>query len=71
MTTRVPDGLKYCFALPLYLIFEVIRYAKDQDSWSEKIGVVIAMLPIWVFVTVCWTMLWAFALTLLAKLVNG
>jgi hypothetical protein len=65
------DALKYRFALPVYLVFEVIRYAKVQKTCLEKTGVIIAMLPIWLFVTVCWIMLWAFALALLAKLLNG
>jgi hypothetical protein len=57
-------------ALPIYLILELIRYAKVQHSWSEKIGVVITMLPIFIFVTVCGAVLWAFALTGFRMLVN-
>ena len=67
---RVADALKYCVALPVCPAFEVIRYASVQQTRSGKIGVVIAMLPILAFVTVCWATLWAFAMTLFAKLIN-
>jgi ABC-type transporter Mla maintaining outer membrane lipid asymmetry permease subunit MlaE len=67
---RIVNAIKFCVALPLYQIREVARYAQVQPTLSEKVGVVISMLPIFIFTTLCWGMLWAFALAGLRKLVN-
>jgi hypothetical protein len=67
---RIAGFIKACVALPVYLLIEIGRYAGLQDTWLEKIGVFAVMLPIVAAVTVCWAMLWAFALTGLRMLVN-
>jgi hypothetical protein len=67
---RIANVIKACVALPIYLLLDLARYARMQQTWPERIGVVIAMLPALIFVMVCWVMLWAFGLTGLRMLVR-
>jgi hypothetical protein len=46
-------------ALPFLQIKHLIIYSAMQKTRADKIGVVIAMLPIFIIATVCWLTAWA------------
>jgi hypothetical protein len=49
-------------ALPFLQIKHLIIYSAMQETRTEKIGVAIAMLPIFILMTVCWLTAWALVL---------
>jgi hypothetical protein len=65
---RLSTLLKFCFALPVYQAINLVAYAKEQRGWAERLGVCIAMLPIFVISTSCRLAVWAIVLWVVLQL---
>jgi hypothetical protein len=69
-TRRIPDGLLIAFALPIYQIWHIAKYANTRKRWLAKIGMFITFLPVLVFCSLIWGFLWAVILHLLWRAIS-
>jgi hypothetical protein len=67
---RIRDWLMFVFALPIYLVWGLVRYASLGKGWVEKIGMFIAFVPGIVIFSIMWGTLWAMALHVLWRIIT-
>ena len=59
---RTRDGLLIIFALPLYQICQIARYANTREGWPAKIGMFIVFMPLIIFCSAAWWIVWGLML---------
>ena len=62
---RIPGWLLIIFALPIYLVWGLSRYASLGKGRVEKAGIFIAMVPGIVIFTIMWGTVWAILINIL------
>jgi len=66
---RIIDGFKVGFALPVYQVVNLIKYAQTRQGRAAKIATFAVFAPILVFSLIMWAAFWIIAISLILWLV--
>jgi hypothetical protein len=59
---RIQDRLLIVFAFPLYMAWQIARYANIRERWPAKIGMFIVFMPLIIFCSAAWCIVWVLML---------